>query len=185
MKKIMLWLMAGAMSLFAGYAFANYTLVQMEDGAFAIRNESTGINVLRFTRDIDTGKELVQILNSAGSPLQVVNRWCGQTYLADISAESTAYIVSEITGSIVSARVTIRGAITGTDSIVHFMVGTTNVAPTLTITQSGSAAGSTFTREGFSTTNAAVSRGDVIHIGTGGESSTTAIADISVCVNAW
>jgi hypothetical protein len=33
--------------------------------------------------------------------------------------------------------------------------------------------------------SSAVSQGSVIHIGSGGESSTTAIADILLCIDTW
>lgn len=93
-------------------------------------------------------------------------------YMADVSAPSKAYICPGFRGKIKNVRTVLGGAITGADSIVTVKINTTAVTGgTITITQSGSAAGDidTCTPTGLNTFTAT----DYIAFDTDGASSTT------------
>lgn len=64
------------------------------------------------------------------------------TYMADVSAASSAYIIPGFRGKIREVNTVLGGAITGADSVVTVRINSTAVTGgTITIANSGSAAG--------------------------------------------
>lgn len=102
--------------------------------------------------------------------------------IADISTAGQVYLPCPDGGSVVQVMATLNNAITSADATltVKTALGTLG---TLTITQAGSAAGSTFSAD-FSpvTANGSVPTGGYIEVETDGGSSTTCIAEIAVVV---
>lgn len=101
--------------------------------------------------------------------------------LVDVSTASISYAPVPSQGIIVDAFCTISAAITGADAVVTVKVikdGTTTTIGTITVANSGSAAGSTFAMV-VSGSEAArsVKRGDTIVFDSDGASSTTSIAN--------
>jgi len=101
--------------------------------------------------------------------------------LVDASAASISYVPIPSQGVIVDAFATISAAITGANCIVTVKVikdGATSTVGTITLTQSGSAIGDTFSMV-ISGTEAvrSVKRGDTLVFDSDGESSTTSIAN--------
>lgn len=103
--------------------------------------------------------------------------------LVDISTDSDSYAPIPVNGIIVDAFCTISDAITGADAVVVVSVikdGVTTEIGTITAVDNDSAPGSTFTMVITGTEAArSVKRGDTILFASGGESSTTSIANFS------
>jgi hypothetical protein len=93
-------------------------------------------------------------------------------YLADVSAASSVYVAAPCKGRIKRAFSCIQNAITGADCTWSLKINGTAVSnSTVTITQSGSAAGDVDSVE-FSA-DIRVNEGDTIEFVSAGESSTT------------
>lgn len=95
--------------------------------------------------------------------------------LADISAASSAWTVAPAKGRLMRAYSVLRGAITGADCTWSVFVAGTAVTGTVTVANSGSAAGDVDSVEYSG--DVRVNEGDSIEFRSAGESSTTAIAD--------
>jgi hypothetical protein len=115
----------------------------------------------------------------AGRSLQDVIVPGGQ--LVDLSTASISYAPIPVDGVVVDALSTIAAAITGADCTVTVKAiksGTTVTLGTITVTQSGSAAGDTDTMTiTGSEADRTVKRGDTIVFDSDGASSTTSIAN--------
>lgn len=101
------------------------------------------------------------------------------SYLADVSADSSAYLIPGFAGKIKSVKTVLGAAITGADANVVTKINSTAVTGgALVITQSGSAAGDvdSCTPTGANTFGV----NDIIVFDSGGESSTTAPLYITV-----
>lgn len=115
------------------------------------------------------------------APLQDVVIPGGQ--LVDVSTASISYTPIPCSGVIVDAFSCIAAAITGSNCIITVKVikgGTTYTVGTITITQSGSAAGDVDTMVISGTEQVrSVNAGDTLVFDSGGQSSTTSIANFS------
>lgn len=104
------------------------------------------------------------------------------TRFNDISAASSAWAVSPIAGTVTAVYVVLHSGITVANSIVTGKIAGTPIGGlSITITQSGSAAGSTFSDTSVSGSNT-VTAGQAIEIVSDGGSTTTAIADVTIVV---
>lgn len=104
------------------------------------------------------------------------------TRFDDISAPSSAWVVSPIAGTVTAVYVVLRGAITVANSIVTGKIAGSPIGGlSVTITQAGSAAGSAFNDTTVSGSNT-VTAGQAVEIVTDGASTTTAIADVTVVI---
>lgn len=93
-------------------------------------------------------------------------------YMADVSADSSAFVAVPCQGELIGVRSVLYGAITGANATVTIKVnGTAVTNGTLTITQSGSAAGDV---DSVDFGAVAVKDGDYIEFDSDGGSSTTA-----------
>jgi hypothetical protein len=103
--------------------------------------------------------------------------------LADISAASTARVASPVTGNLYTAVSCLQGAITGSDCTWSMTINGTAVPnSTVTVTASGSAAGTVDLIDFGQMDPPLVNKGDTIGFVSAGESSTTAVAQFSVLV---
>jgi hypothetical protein len=97
-------------------------------------------------------------------------------YLADISAASSTFAIAPCRGRIVRAFSAIHAAITGADSVWTMKInGTAITGISVTVANSGSAAGDVDTGVPTASNNV-VNEGDTIEFITDGASSTTAPA---------
>lgn len=97
--------------------------------------------------------------------------------LADVSAASSAYAAAPCTGKLVRAYSCIAAAITGADCTWTMTVNGVAVTGTVTITQSGSAAGDV--DEIVFSAPVGVNKGDLLSFVSAGESSTTVICNFA------
>lgn len=95
-------------------------------------------------------------------------------YLADISADTSAYAVAPASGRLVRAYSVLQGAISAADATWVVEINGTAVTGTVTVAYTSSAAGDVDSVE--YTTDVRVKEGDTIAFNSGGESSTTAPA---------
>ncbi|ANW02253.1 hypothetical protein [Bradyrhizobium icense] len=103
--------------------------------------------------------------------------------LADISAASTAYVASPVTGKLYSASSCLQGGITGSDCTWSMTINGVAVAnSTVTVTASGSAAGDVDSIDFGQFDPPLVNKGDTLGFVSAGESSTTAAAQFSAVV---
>lgn len=94
-------------------------------------------------------------------------------YMADVSAASSSFVAVPAQGELIGIMSALYTAITGADAAVTVEInGTAVTGASLTITQSGSAAGDV--DSDFDFTPVAVKEGDVIEFVSDGASSTTA-----------
>lgn len=103
------------------------------------------------------------------------------SFMTDVSTASSTFIASPFRGTIKRAYSVITNAITGADCTWSLKInGTAVTGSTVTITQSGSAAGDVDT----STPTGAnyVNEGDTIEIVSAGESSTTTPTNFTVVI---
>ena len=84
-------------------------------------------------------------------------------------------------GLLIEVAATIYTAITGTDSVITIKKNGTTTSQTITVTQSGSAAGSTFRT--VLAPAISVDDGDVIEFNTDGASSTTSVTNCQCVVD--
>lgn len=97
--------------------------------------------------------------------------------LVDVSTASISYVAVPYQGVLKTAWACISAAVTGTDCVVTIKKGSTTLG-TITIVVSGSAAGSTFEAVMTGTEAARTfAAGDTLIFDSGGESSTTSIAN--------
>ena len=97
------------------------------------------------------------------------------SYMADVSTASSAFVTSPVRGYVKRIRGELYAAITGTNSVVTAEInGTAITGVSITITQSGSAAGDSFSDEPTSLSTSFVNPGDSLEIVSDGASSTTA-----------
>jgi hypothetical protein len=94
--------------------------------------------------------------------------------LADISADSSTYVVAPAKGYLVRAFSVLHGAITGADATWTIKVDGTAITGTVTVANASSAAGDVDSIT--YTTPVPVNEGSVIEFDSSGASSTTAIA---------
>jgi hypothetical protein len=116
------------------------------------------------------------------STLKARNRITLSTRFADISAPSSIWVPSPMAGKVIGIYVTLHGAITVANSIVTAEInGVALTGLSITITQAGSAAGSTFS--GTPSGNNTILAGQALEIITDGGSTTTVIADVTVLID--
>lgn len=113
---------------------------------------------------------------------QMPLNWRALTFsLADISADTSAWVVSPWDGYIVEFYSTISAAITGADCVLTLKIGDTAVTGgAITVTQANSAAGDVDVV--YPTGANYVTKGGVIQVDSGGESSTTSIGTFTVVI---
>lgn len=114
--------------------------------------------------------------------MRTLNDYFLTARIADLSTAGQVYIPCPDGGSVIGLYATLNNAITSADATLTVKTASGTVG-TLTATQSGSAAGSTFSAE--YEVNAAenqVPTGGYIEVETDGVSSTTCIAEICVVV---
>lgn len=102
------------------------------------------------------------------------------TDLVDISAPSSAYVPTPWRGYLVRAYSCLQRSITGSDAHWTLKVNGTAVAPAVTVTASGSAAGDVDSTDDLF--NVMVSAGDSIAFESDGASSTTAAATFTAVI---
>jgi hypothetical protein len=101
--------------------------------------------------------------------------------LADISADTSAWVVSPWDGYIVEIWSTISAAITGADCTITATLGATAITGgVITIANGSSAAGDVDVC--YPTALNYVSKGQVIQLDSGGESSTTSIGTFTIVI---
>lgn len=108
-------------------------------------------------------------------PLPVSNQSLSETF-ADISTASTVYFSAPQAARKIRVQITLFNAITLADSIVTVKVDNTQLSGSLTIAFTGSAKGTTFTKD--FTGN--IAQGSLIEVITDGASSTTAISPCTI-----
>ena len=114
-------------------------------------------------------------VQSATSNTYQIGRTILHARIADVSTASSEYIYIPETGILTAVYCTISAAITGADATISVAASLGGAqATTLTITQSGSAIGDIDSSTGLST---AVTAGQVLEIGTNGQSSTTSVGN--------
>lgn len=99
--------------------------------------------------------------------------------IADVSTAGQDYLPAPDAGRIHGLYATLSAAITSADAVLTVKTAAGTVG-TLTITQSGSAPGSTFYTEFSPSATNYVNAGDYIEVETDGGSSTTSIATLAV-----
>lgn len=97
--------------------------------------------------------------------------------MADVSTAGSAYVAAPVTGKLVRAYSCINNAITGADCTWTVEINNVAVTGTVTITQSGSAAGDV--DEIVFSAPVYVNKGDLIEFVSAGESSTTCITNFA------
>ena len=107
-------------------------------------------------------------------------------HFENISTHASAYFVIPVSGKVTAVYSVIYGAITGADATLTFVNGadtTTESFATLTVTQSGSAAGDADSSTGLSTAVDGTSAPFVITVGTDGGSTGDVDATITIVVD--
>lgn len=114
--------------------------------------------------------------------LKAANRISFNAKIEDISNPSSTFVASPLAGNIISVIVVLQGAITTANSIVTAKINGVAVSGlSVTITQAGSAAGSTFS--GTPSGNNTIAAGQALEVITDGGSSTTIAAWVTVVVD--
>lgn len=111
---------------------------------------------------------------------QPSNEVVANVALADVSALSSAYVAAPVSGMLVRAYSCINNAITGADCTWVVKINGTAITGTVTITQSGSAAGDV--DEIVYAAPTFVNKGDKIEFASAGESSTTSICNFAAVI---
>lgn len=102
--------------------------------------------------------------------------------LADVSADTSAWVPILRPGRLVGGSVAISAAITSANAVITVKKGSATLG-TITIVQSGSAAGSVFTLAiTGSEADCTLATGDVLELDSDGGSSTTSIGYFSLVV---
>ncbi len=132
----------------------------------------------------------VYVSNGAGSgtwsnvltSVKNANKETLNVSIADISTADSVFVVSPIAGVITSIHVVLHNAITVANSVVTAKIAGVAVGGlSITITQAGSAAGSTFS--GTPSSANTVTAGQAIEIITDGGSTTACQATVTILVN--
>lgn len=97
--------------------------------------------------------------------------------LADLSSAGQVYLASPVAGELVSVTSTVNNAFSTADGVLTVKTAAGTVTPTLTITQSGSAAGDVDTLT--VATNGAVTAGSSIEVETSGAPTDTTIVNVA------
>ena len=116
------------------------------------------------------------------SPLKASNRITLFTQFTDISAASSEWVASPMAGKVIGIYVTLHSAITTANATVTAEIaGVPLTGLSITITQAGSAPGSTF----FGVPSGAntIASGQALEIISDGGSSTTAVATVTVLID--
>jgi hypothetical protein len=116
------------------------------------------------------------------STLKASNRITLSTRFADISTAASIWVPSPMAGKVVGIYVTLHNGVTVANSVVTAEInGVALSGLSITITQAGSVAGSTF----FGTPSGAntIASGQALEIITDGGSTTAAIADVTVLID--
>lgn len=100
--------------------------------------------------------------------------------IADVSTAETVYIPVPVTGTVTRVDSCLQGAITVADATVTLVQSNDNAMASLTITQSGSAAGDVDTDSSIS--NAAVTAGSYLKLATDGGSTTAAKLLVTITI---
>ena len=137
--------------------------------------------VMRIER-AQSRKFLVRITNAlVGSEAVILydlgllnNRYYLQVELTDISTASAAYIVAPVAGSIRKVTSILHSVITSADAVLTIASSVGNVVETITVANSGSAAGDIDTITPAQHANVIVAEGTLISVTTSGASSTAA-----------
>lgn len=96
-------------------------------------------------------------------------------YMADVSTASSTFVTSPVRGYVKKIRGELFNAITGADSVITAEInGTAITGISITVANSGSAAGDTYSDEPTSLSTSFVNPGDSLEIISSGASSTTA-----------
>jgi len=104
---------------------------------------------------------------------QVLEFFCVSGVIADVSSPGSIYLPIPTACTIVGATMVLGAGITGADSLVTFFNSSAaSLGDAVTITQSGSAAGSTFSFT--AELNTSLSAGTYVRVTTDGGSTTTA-----------
>lgn len=116
------------------------------------------------------------------STLKARNRITLFTQFTDISTASSEWVASPMAGKVIGIYVTLHGAITVANSTVTAEIaGVPLTGLSITITQAGSAAGSTFS--GTPSGANAIAAGQALEIITDGASTTAAVATVTVLID--
>lgn len=96
-------------------------------------------------------------------------------YMTDVSAASSAFVQSPVRGYVKKLRGELHGQITGADSIVTAEINNTAITGiSITVANSGSAAGDSYSDEPTSLSTSFVNPGDSLEVVSDGASSTAA-----------
>jgi hypothetical protein len=105
---------------------------------------------------------------------QPLDRVYLSAYMADVSAASSAWVASPVRGYIKRIRGILHGAITGADSTITAEInGTAITGISITVANTSSAAGDSYSDEPTALSTSFVNPGDDIEIISNGNSSTT------------
>jgi hypothetical protein len=116
------------------------------------------------------------------STLKARNRITLFTQFTDISTASSEWVASPMAGKVIGIYVTLHGAITTANATVTAEIGGVALSGlSITITQAGSAAGSTFS--GTPSGNNTIAAGQALEIISDGASSTAVVATVSVLID--
>ena len=184
-KTFMKWGMVAVFALVGTAALAQFTLQQISNGDFVVRNEATGVDVLLFKANNDILFLGTRSTTFGGGNVVLgqLNRWCGVGFLADVSTESTWIFVSPVTGTLRSVQTVLGGGLATADATIRIDVGATSLgSDTITIANSGAALGDIDSNLAVSS-NTVLGEVTTISIGTDGASTNTTRIDITVCVD--
>ena len=116
------------------------------------------------------------------STLKARNRITLFTQFTDISTASSEWVASPMAGKVIAIYVTLHNGITGTNSTVTAEInGVALSGLSITITQAGSTAGSTFS--GVPSGNNTIAAGQALEIISDGASSTATVATVTVLID--
>jgi hypothetical protein len=116
------------------------------------------------------------------STLKARNRITLFTQFTDISTASSEWVASPMAGKVIAIYITLHNGITGSNAIVTAEIGGVALSGlSITVTQAGSAAGSTFF--GVPSGNNTIAAGQALEIISDGGSSTTTVATVTALID--
>jgi hypothetical protein len=116
------------------------------------------------------------------STLKARNRITLFTQFTDISTASSEWVASPMAGKVIAIYITLHNGITGSNDIVTAEInGVPLSGLSITITQAGSAAGSTFS--GTPSGNNTIAAGQALEIISNGASGTATVATVTVLID--
>jgi len=144
------------------------------DAGMLLKQKDTGVAVWERTG------------NNSGNEYTIGRQIINVVY-ENISTASTAYVVVPVSGQVTAVYSVIHGAITNADALINFVCGAAagDTFASLTITQSGSAAGDADSSTGLSQAVCGTSSPFVLHFGSDGGSSTDIDATITIVVDPY